>query len=84
MPTQTHKSKLSPEELKDEAYRLAQDSPLTYADIAEDLGVTENAVAKAVTMAGMRYKELQMRVVELLSGDEVEHRHVFVRHRRDK
>jgi hypothetical protein len=70
--TVRHGSKLSYEELKDEAYRLANDSPRTYAEIAEDLDVTENAVAKAVTTAGPRYKRLQMRIVEVLSEYTVE------------
>lgn len=70
--TVRHGSKLSYEELKDEAYRLANDSPRTYAEIAEDLDVTENAVAKAVTTAGPRYKRLQMRIVEILSEYTVE------------
>jgi hypothetical protein len=31
-------------------------------------------------MAEARYKQLQMRIVELLSDCEVEHRHLFVEH----
>lgn len=75
-----HGSKLRYEELKDEAHRLARDSPKTYAEIAEELDVSENAVAKAVTTAGPKFQKLQGRIVELLSGYTVE-REVDVRFR---
>ena len=75
-----HGSKLSYEELKDEAHRLAREAPGTYADIAEKLDVSENAVAKAVTTAGPKFRKLQGRIVELFSEYTVE-REVDVRFR---
>lgn len=75
-----HGAKLTYEELKDEAHRLAREAPDTYAEIAEALDVSENAVAKAVTTAGPKFRKLQMRIVELLS-DYVVEREVDVRFR---
>ena len=62
-----HGSTLSPEDLKDLAHRLAREAPGTYADLAEELDVSENAVAKAVTTAGPKFRKLRVRIVELLS-----------------
>lgn len=67
-----HGSKLSYGELKEEVYQLAREAPHTYAEIAGKLGVSENAVAKAVTTVGPKFQRLQMRIVELLSDYEVE------------
>jgi transposase-like protein len=67
-----HGSKLSYGELKEEVYQLAREAPHTYAEIAGKLGVSENAVAKAVTTVGPKFQRLQMRIVELLSKYEVE------------
>lgn len=75
-----HGSKLSYEELKDEAHRLARQSPKTYAEIGNELDVSENAVAKAVITAGAKFQKLQARIVELLSEYTVE-REVDVRFR---
>lgn len=75
-----HGAKLSYEELKDEAHRLAREAPDTYAEISEALDVSENAVAKAVTTPGPKFRKLQMRIVELLSDYTVE-REVDVRFR---
>ena len=69
-----HGSKLSYDELKEEAHRLARESPRTYGEIAGALDVSENAVAKAVTTAGPKFQRLQMQIVELLSDYEVERR----------
>jgi hypothetical protein len=63
---------ISYEELKDSAHQLAKNDPQTYAKIGEALGVTEGAVAKAVTTAGPKFRQLQIRIVELLSDVEVE------------
>ena len=67
-----HGSKLSYEELKEEAHRLARKSSKTYAEIGDELDVSENAVAKAVTTAGAKFQKLQGRIVELLSEYSVE------------
>jgi hypothetical protein len=69
-----HGSKLSYDELKEEAHQLARKAPDTYGEIADKLDVSENAVAKAVTTAGPKFQRLQMRIVELLSDYEVERR----------
>ncbi|WP_263842041.1 hypothetical protein [Salinibacter sp.] len=75
-----HGSTLSPEELKDLAHRLAREAPGTYADLAEELDVSENAVAKAVTTAGPKFQKLQRRIVALRSEYTAE-REVSVRYR---
>lgn len=75
-----HGSTADYEELKNDAHRLAREAPDTYAEIAEALDVSENAVAKAVTTAGPKFRKLQMRIVELLSDYTVE-REVDVRFR---
>jgi hypothetical protein len=74
---------LSYEELKDKAHQLAKDDRRTYREIAEELDVTEGAVAKAVTTAGPKFHQLQIRIVELLSDVEVERREEFVLHPND-
>jgi hypothetical protein len=81
--TVRHGSTLSYEELKDKAHELAKDGP-TYAELAESLDVSENAVAKAVTTTGPKFQRLQMRIVELLSDYEVEQRQGFILHPKDK
>jgi predicted transcriptional regulator len=65
-----HGSKLTYEELQEHAHTLAREAKDTYAEIAEALGVSENAVAKAVTTAGPKFQ--QMRIIEHLSEYEVE------------
>jgi hypothetical protein len=59
-------------ELKRHAYHLARTDRRTYGELATELDVTENAVAKAVTTAGPKFQRLQMRIVELLSEFTVE------------
>ena len=63
---------LTHEELREEAHRLAKDDSRAYTEIAEELDVTKNAVAKAVTTTGPKFHRLQIRTVELLSNVEVE------------
>jgi len=76
MPTTTapvrHGSTADYEGLKEDAHRLAREAPGTYAEIADALDVTENAVAKAVTTPGPKFRKLQVRIVELLSDYTVE------------
>jgi predicted transcriptional regulator len=67
-----HGSKLTYEELQEHAHTLAREAGDTYAEIAEALGVSENAVAKAVTTAGPKFQQVQMRIIEHLSEYEVE------------
>jgi hypothetical protein len=74
---------LSYEELKDKAHQLAKDDRRTYREIAEELDVTEGAVAKAVTTAGPKFHQLQARIVEFLSDYTVERREAFVLHPND-
>jgi hypothetical protein len=67
-----HGSTADYEGLKEDAHRLAREAPGTYAEIADALDVTENAVAKAVTTPGPKFRKLQVRIVELLSDYTVE------------
>jgi hypothetical protein len=67
-----HGSTADYEGLKEDAHRLAREAPGTYAEIADALDVTENAVAKAVTTPGPKFRKLQARIVELLSDYTVE------------
>lgn len=67
-----HGSKLSYEELKEKAHQLALDSSHTYEEIADQLNVSHDAVAKATTTAGPKFQQIQMRIVEFLSEYEVE------------
>jgi hypothetical protein len=70
-------------DLKRHAHQLAKDDRRTYREIAEELDVTEGAVAKAVTTAGPKFHQLQARIVELLSDYTVERREAFVLHPND-
>ncbi len=79
-PLLRHGSKLSYEELQEQTHRLALTADLTYQEIADELGVSQTAVSKAVTTSGAKFQRLQMRIVELLSEYEVERReHVVFR-----
>lgn len=69
---------LTHEELREEAHRLAKDDSRAYTEIAEELDVTKNAVAKAVTTTGPKFQRLQIRIVEHLSGGKVEPRKTFI------
>ena len=76
-------TELNHNDLREKAHGLAKDGP-TYAELAESLDVSENAVAKAVTTTGPKFQRLQMRIVELLSDYEVEQRQGFILHPKDK
>lgn len=76
-------TELNHNDLRKKAHGLAKDGP-TYAELAESLDVSENAVAKAVTTTGPKFQRLQMRIVELLSDYEVEQRQGFILHPKDK
>jgi predicted transcriptional regulator len=72
MPTATHPpvrhgSKLSYEELQQQARTVLNESDWTQREIAEELDVTRGSVAKAVTQPGPRYQRLQMRIIERLT-----------------
>ena len=75
-------TELNHDDLREKAHELAKDGP-TYAEIAEALDVSENAVAKAVTVTGPKFQRLQARIVEPLSDYEVEERRSFVLRRSD-
>ena len=70
-------TELNHDDLREKAHELAKDGP-TYAELAEELDVSENSVAKAVTTTGPKFQRLQARIVEHLSGYEVEERRSFV------
>ena len=73
-PLVRHGSKLTYEELCEEAHRLAKGSSLTYEEIADRLDVATVSVSKAVTQPGPKFQRLQMRIIEALSEYEVERR----------
>ena len=65
-------SKLTYEELCNQANRLLSDSEYTQEEMADRLGVARISVAKAVTQPGAKFQRLQMRIIEDLSDYEVE------------
>lgn len=76
MPTATaavrHGSKLSYEELQEQARTVLNESDWTQREIADELDVTRGSVAKAVTQPGPRYQRLQMRIIERLTDYRME------------
>ena len=73
-PPVRHGSKLTHDELQQEAYRALSDSGRTQQEIAGELGVTRTSVGKAVTQAGPKFQRLQMQILEALTEYEVERR----------
>lgn len=72
-----HGTKLDYEGLQREAKRILDESDYTQEAIAEKLGVARTSVAKAVTQAGPKFQQLQMRILETLTDYKVErHEHV--------
>jgi predicted DNA-binding protein (UPF0251 family) len=67
-------SRLDYDQLCQAAHRLLSDSDLTQQAMADRLGVSRISVARAVTEAGPKFQRLQMRIVEALSGVQVERR----------
>jgi predicted DNA-binding protein (UPF0251 family) len=65
-------ARLSYEELCSVAARLLRESGHTQQEMADRLGVSRISVARAVTEAGPKFQQLQMRIVEALSGFDVE------------
>ena len=55
------------EQLMEEAGRLLRNADYTQRELADELGVTRGAVAKAVTKAGPKFQKLQSRIIEHLS-----------------
>jgi DNA-binding transcriptional regulator LsrR (DeoR family) len=81
-----HGSKLTYDELRQEAHRALSESDWTQEEIAVELGVTRTSVGKAVTQAGPKFQRLQMQIIETLTDYDVERReHVeFRTWRRDR
>ena len=67
-----HGSKLTYEELQQEAHQALDASDYTQQEMADELGVTRAAVGKAVTKPGAKFQQLQMRILEALTGYKVE------------
>jgi DNA-directed RNA polymerase specialized sigma24 family protein len=63
---------LSYEELQEQARTALNESDWTQREIADELDVTRGSVAKAVTQAGPRYQQLQMRIIERLTDYRME------------
>jgi len=71
-PPVRHGSKLSYEELQEQARTVLNESDWTQREIADELDVTRGSVAKAVTQSGPRYQQLQMRIIERLTDYRME------------
>jgi predicted transcriptional regulator len=62
-----HGSKLSYDELQQEAREALQKSEYTQQEMADRLDVTRPSIAKAVTQPGPKFQRLQMRIIEALT-----------------
>jgi len=62
-----HGSKLSYDELQQEAREALQESEYTQQEMADRLDVTRPSIAKAVTQPGPKFQRLQMRIIEALT-----------------
>lgn len=62
-----HGSKLSYDELQQEARAALQKSEYTQQEMADRLDVTRPSIAKAVTQPGPKFQRLQMRIIEALT-----------------
>lgn len=75
-----HGSVLTHEELCAEAHRLARQSYKTYTQIADDLGVSNAAVSKAVRTTGSKYQKLQSQIIQLETDYKIEEKTLFFVH----
>jgi predicted transcriptional regulator len=73
-PPVRHGSKLTYDELQQQAHRALSESGRTQQDLADELGVTRTSVGKAVTQAGPKFQRLQMEIIEALTEYDVERR----------
>ena len=73
-PPVRHGSKLTYDELQQEAHWALSESDWTQQELADKLGVTRTSVGKAVTQAGPKFQRLQMQILEALTEYEVERR----------
>lgn len=62
-----HGSKLSYDELQQEAHQVLKESEYTQREMANRLDVTRPSIAKAVTQPGPKFQRLQMRIIEALT-----------------
>jgi len=76
--------KLTYDELCDLAHAELMESEHTQKEMAKQLDVLRSTVAKAVTTPGARWQRLQMRIVEELTGYDLEREETvrFRAHRR--
>lgn len=70
--------RLDPEGLQARARRVVEESPYTQADVARELDVSRGSITQALNSASPRLEKLRCRIVELLSGYEVERRRSFI------
>lgn len=67
-----HRQTFTFEELQETAHRLLKESDFTQEDMADELGVTRTSIGKAVTQPGPKFQRLQAKIIETLTGYEVE------------
>lgn len=67
-----HGSKLTLEKVQQWARFVLLESEYTQQEMADELGVTRVAIAKAATTPGRRYFRLQKRILEKLTDYELE------------
>jgi predicted DNA-binding protein (UPF0251 family) len=67
-----HGARLDYEELQETARCLLKGSDYTQQAMADRLEVSRISIARAVTEPGPKFQRLQMKVVEALTGFEVE------------
>ncbi|MCS3616691.1 hypothetical protein [Salinibacter ruber] len=67
-----HRQTLTYDDLQSEARSRLRESDVTQAKMADWLDVNRTTIAKAVTQPGPKYQQLQMQVLEKLTGYEIE------------
>lgn len=69
---------LTYEELRQRAQEVVEASDKTQLEIAEELGLHETTISRALSESGGKYQTTQIRIIEHLTGIKVERQVWFV------